>query len=218
MPGSIEIPPRSVNTLYPGQLMHYQCANKKCKWDLNEFLQFVTVRKQKVLMQTNLIKYWCMSGRITFSKRCFKVSLGKGFDESKWYNQKEQVVMDKSFVLFWIAHSAGFACVWHCSNDSEFYRSLSTQKNEAKELSKLEWISMHYQCNARILQSKSWWNCVWEASGKFPQKNWIQFLLLLVTSCCIETTIYCYPAWVSMKIIWIRASSNSFLSYVAFAC
>lgn len=159
-----------------------------------------------------------MSDRITFSKWCFKISLGKGFDESEWYSQKEQKVMDKCFVLFWTAQSARFACIWHCSNDLEFYRSLPTQRNEAKELSKLEWISAHYQCSARILKCKSWWNCVWEVSGKFPQKNWIQFCCCLSLPGCTETAIYSYPAWVSMKIIWVRASSNSFLSYVAFVC
>lgn len=125
---------------------------QNCKWDLNEFLQFVTVRKQKVLIQTNNRKHWCMSGRITFPKRCFKVSLGKGFDESEWYSQKEQKVMDKSFILFWASHSARSACTWHCSNDLEFHRSLLTQRNEVKELSKLEWISTHYQCQNFAVQ------------------------------------------------------------------
>lgn len=131
-----------------------------------------------------------MSGRITFSKRRFKASLGKGFVESEWYSQKEQKVMDKSFVLLWTAHSARLACIWHCSNDSEFYRSLPTQRNEAKELSKLELISTHYQCSARILQSKNWWNCVWEVSGKFPQKNWIQFC------CCLSLPVVLKPPFI----------------------
>lgn len=96
-PRSIEIPPSSVSTVYPAQLMHYQCAKKKCKWDLNEFLQFVTVRKQ--YWWTNLRKYWCMNGRIT-SESCVKVSMGKCFNDSDWYSQKEQKVMEKSFVLF----------------------------------------------------------------------------------------------------------------------
>lgn len=54
--------------------------------------------------------------------------------------------------------------------------------------------------------------------GNSHRKIGFSFCCCLSLPGCIKTTIYCNPAWVSMKIIWLKASSNSFLSYVAVAC
>lgn len=70
----------------------------------------------------------------------------------------------------------------------------------------------HFQCKVEVIVCE-------KAVRNSHRKLGFSFCCCLSLPGCIESTTYCSSAWVSVKIIWVMASSNLLLlSHVAFAC